>query len=435
LEGKTPVQAAPDADYFRLRTEWLRFKSHLFDALTGLPALPAVIEEIRRLLESRRTLEVLYLDLGRSGWHETKLGWAAYDSAVKTFAGLLGGLRDRGVIGPDEVACLHTVRSDRFLVFLAGDERSLGSAPRRDRVLGELQAALRGAAPETGLRSIRLAVGHARFSEHPLARSERGVQQAVSDAILMSLTAREGIEAARHAELSRLIAEGGVRTVFHPIVTLADPDSRGIGHEALTRVTRPTSFDSVEELFAFAEATDLLVDFERLCRSVAIRTAPGLKSPGLLFLNASAPAVLDPEWFRGRMDALLSRSGMTPKDVVVEVTERLAVGSHLGFPEALRKLKERGYRVAIDDMGAGHASLQSLADLEPDFLKFDISLVRDIDKSSIKRGLLETLRGLAEKMRARVIAEGVEREGERATLVSLGIELGQGFLFHREEPA
>ncbi|MFI5183901.1 MAG: EAL domain-containing protein, partial [Vicinamibacteria bacterium] len=149
----------------------------------------------------------------------------------------------------------------------------------------------------------------------------------------------------------------------------------------------------------------------------------------------SAPAVLDPEWFSGAMDAILAKSGMTPRDVVVEITERLAVGSHTGFQGALRKLKDRGYRVAIDDMGAGHASLQSLAAIEPDFLKFDVSLVRDIDKSSIKRSLLETLRGLAEKMNARVIAEGVEREGERATLVALGIELGQGFLFHREEPA
>ncbi|MFI5183920.1 MAG: hypothetical protein ACHQNV_05955, partial [Vicinamibacteria bacterium] len=331
MPTRDSVSTASDADYFRLRTEWLRFKGHVFDALTGLPALPAVMEEIRRLLESQRTLEVLYLDLGRSGWHETKLGWAAYDTAIKTFAGLLRALRDKGVLGPEDVICLHTVRSDRFLVFLRGEERVPGAPPRRDRVLGELQAALRGAAADTGLRSIRLAVGHARFNEHPMARSERGVQQAVSDAILMSLTAREGIEAARHAELSRLIVEGGVRTVFHPIVTLADPEGRGIGHEALTRVTRATSFDSVEELFAFAEATDLLVDFERLCRSVAIGTAPGLRRRELLFLNASAPAVLDPEWFSGAMDAILAKSGMTPRDVVVEITERLAVGSHTGF--------------------------------------------------------------------------------------------------------
>jgi EAL domain-containing protein (putative c-di-GMP-specific phosphodiesterase class I) len=98
----------------------------------------------------------------------------------------------------------------------------------------------------------------------------------------------------------------------------------------------------------------------------------------------------------------------------------------------LRSFKARGYRVAVDDMGAGYASLQSLASIEPDFLKFDVSLVRDIDKSSIKRGLLESLRSLADKIRARVIAEGIEREEERQTLLGLGVELGQGFLFHKE---
>ena len=86
-------------------------------------------------------------------------------------------------------------------------------------------------------------------------------------------------------------------------------------------------------------------------------------------------------------------------------------------------------------MGAGYSSFQALASIEPDFLKFDVSLVRDIDRSSIKRGLLESLRQLAVKIGARVIAEGVEREEERDTLLALGIELGQGYVFHREGSA
>jgi EAL domain-containing protein (putative c-di-GMP-specific phosphodiesterase class I) len=132
------------------------------------------------------------------------------------------------------------------------------------------------------------------------------------------------------------------------------------------------------------------------------------------------------------MDERLAKSGLRPHDVVVEITERVAIVRHDEFQRSLRTFKERGYRVAVDDMGAGYASLQSLAAIEPDFLKFDVSLVRDIDKSSIKRSLLDTLRALADKIRARVIAEGVERTEEKETLLALGIELGQGFLFHRE---
>lgn len=432
LRGGGALSARPE-DYFELRTNWLRLKSHVFDALTGLPSLPAVMEDVRRLLESQRSLEVLYVDLGRSGWQESKLGWAAYDGVLKTFAEAFVALRERGVLDPSDIVCLHTVRSDRFLVFLGpGGRSSAGPGERRQGVVAGLRLVLAAAPSDGRLRSIRVAFGHSRIAEHPLARPERAIHQAVADAILKSLTAREGVEAARHDELGRILAAGGVRTVFHPIVRLTDREP--IGHEALTRVTRPCSFDSVEELFAFAESTDLLVEFERLCRKVAIRSAVGL-GPGLLFLNASARAILDPEWRSPVTLDLLAAAGRSPRDVVIEVTERMAVGRHEGFPEALRRLKEGGYRVAIDDMGAGHASLQTLAAIEPDFLKFDMTLVRDIDQSSIKRSLLESLRVLAGKMNAQVIAEGIEREGELATLAGLGIALGQGFLFHREATA
>jgi EAL domain-containing protein (putative c-di-GMP-specific phosphodiesterase class I) len=423
------VAHTADRDYFELRTDWLRLKSHVFDALTALPSLPAVMEDVRRLLESQRTLEVLYVDVGRSGWQESKLGWAAYDAVVKGFADILARLGDRGLFEKSDIVCLHTVRSDRFLMFLGAGERGAGAAARRQEVTMELRSAL-AQAPEAVLRSIRVAFGHARVAEHPLARAERSIQQAVSEAVLMSLTTREGVEAARHDELARMLAMEGVRTVFHPIVRISDRVP--VGYEALTRALRPSSFDSVEELFAFAESTEMIVDFERLCRKTALRTAGAIEAPGLLFLNASARAILDPEWLSPVTNDLLAGIGRSPREIVIEVTERMAVGRHATFPEALRRLKAAGYRVAVDDMGAGHASLQALASIEPDFLKFDVTLVRDIDKSSIKRSLLETLRGLADKMKAQVIAEGIEREEERETLAALGIELGQGFLFHRE---
>src|SRR6185436_2041794 len=160
------------------------------------------------------------------------------------------------------------------------------------------------------------------------------------------------------------------------------------------------SFDSVEELFAFAESTELLIEFERLCRRKAILAAAEVPGLGLLFLNASAGAVEDPDW-AGAMEEALRQGGLAPHDVVVEITERVAIVRHDEFQTALRAFKERGYQVAVDDMGAGYASLQSLAYIEPDFLKFDVSLVRDIDRSSIKRSLLVSLRQLADKIHAR----------------------------------
>jgi len=423
------LSAAP-ADYYRLRTEWLRFKGQLFDALTGLPALAAVVEDLRQVVEARGGLEVLYLDLGRSGLYETTHGWAAHDEAVREFAHILLGLRESGELGAQDVVCLQSVRSDRFIAALARDDSPpSGSGGRRERLLASLRKRLESASHGSLLRHLRFSAGHAWVGADPMVRCERSIQQAVTEAMLMSLAEREGTVATRRRELARLIQESGIRTVFHPIVRLTDQSV--IGHEALTRPLDMTCFDSVEDVFAFAESSDLLRDFERLCRRTAIRSAASIPQLGLLFLNASAEAVEDPEW-SGAVEKSLEASGLHPRDVVVEITERVAVHRHQEFQTALRTFKSRGYRVAVDDMGAGHASLQSLAAIEPDYLKFDVSLVRDIDRSVIKRSLLESLRQLAVKIGARVIAEGVERRGELDTLRELGIELGQGFYFHQE---
>jgi EAL domain-containing protein (putative c-di-GMP-specific phosphodiesterase class I) len=422
----------PQSEYYQLRTEWLRFKSQLFDTLTGLPTLGAVIEEARRLIESQGVVDLVYIDVGRSGREETNLGWAAYDDAVCAFARHLARLRGSGMLGPADIACLSTVRSDRFLIFVAPHSRGETTLDGgRERLLAALAEGLEEAGDRSPLGSPRRrAVAHRRLRLKPMVRAERIIQQAVTDAMLDGLQENEESQLWKREELKRLIETGSVRAVFHPIVRMSD--GLVIGHEALTRPGLATSFTSVEELFTFAESTDLLMDFERLCRATAIRAAATLPSRGLVFLNASSRAVEDPEWQSGVVDAQLAQVGLRPDGVVVEITERLAIDRQDAFQAALRGFKARGYRVAVDDMGAGYASLQSLAAIEPDYLKFDVSLVREIDKSSIKRSLLESLRGLAEKIRARVIAEGVEREQERATLIALGIELGQGFYFHRE---
>ncbi|HUG53022.1 MAG TPA: hypothetical protein VMR21_05455, partial [Vicinamibacteria bacterium] len=260
------LTASTHNDYYRLRTEWLRYKSQLYDGLTGLPALAAVVEDVRRIVESQGAADVLYVDLGRSGGQETKLGWAAYDGAVREFASVLASLQASGALSPRDVIALHTVRSDRFLIFVAGGESSSGA--RRDRLLADLRGRIESAPSGSVLRTLDLSAGHARIHNDPIVRSERAIQQAVAEAMLCSLVEREGVETERREELSRLITQCDVRTVFHPIVRLADREI--IGHEALTRPLGGVSFDSVEELFAFAESTDLLMEFERLCRRTAI---------------------------------------------------------------------------------------------------------------------------------------------------------------------
>ena len=123
---------------------------------------------------------------------------------------------------------------------------------------------------------------------------------------------------------------------------------------------------------------------------------------------------------------MVDLSGLRHDEVVLEITERLTKEERGPYQTILHDLKRQGFGIAIDDVGAGYASLQTLVEMEPDYLKFDIALVRGIDRSSIKRSLLETVVDLSRRIGAKVVAEGIEAEPELTTLRDMGVPLGQG---------
>jgi len=103
----------------------------------------------------------------------------------------------------------------------------------------------------------------------------------------------------------------------------------------------------------------------------------------------------------------------------------------VAFEATLNRFRDHGVRVAVDDTGAGYASLNTIARLKPDFLKFDMALVRDIDQDRVKQELLATVQELGRHVNARIIAEGIETEGELQTLAGAGVDFGQGYLLAR----
>jgi EAL domain-containing protein (putative c-di-GMP-specific phosphodiesterase class I) len=426
LEQEAAHFEREQVEYYRLRTEWLRNRSQLSDSLTGLPTLPAVLDQARQLLTAG-ALDVAYFDLGLSGTREARVGWESYDDTIRVFADRLQDLREGGHLAPEEPVCVRTVRADRFLLFLgaAAQQAEPGSPESR---AAELAAALREGAPP-GLGSF--AVGFSRVLRDPAVRPERALQRGVIRAMLACLGTRSERRVERLEALSEIIARGAVRTVFEPV--LRPRQGLVIGHEALTRPMLETVFDSVEDLFGFAESTDRQLEFERVCRQSAIQAAGSRPAPGFLFLNASARGVADPDWQSEALSGQLAESGLVPNQVVIEVPERLVAEGGVGFHRAVKGLQRHGFRIAIDDAGAGYATPQTLADLRPDFLKLDVGLVRGMHLSPIKRDLARGLLDLARRLGAHAIAEGVELPEERGALLGLGIEMAQGRLFRAGE--
>lgn len=227
-------------------------------------------------------------------------------------------------------------------------------------------------------------------------------------------------------ELRRIIAEKDTSCLFQPVVHF--PTQSVFGYEALTRGPEGSDLADPAVLFALAEEAGLDFELERVCREKILLAAKDLSPDQVLFLNLNPRLVGDPRSEEGN---LFKSRHIGAGEMVLEITERTAIKDFATFRKALERLNVLGLRVAIDDAGSGYSSLQAIAELKPDFLKLDISIVRDVDKDKVKQGLVETILHLSRKMESLTIGEGIEQVGEYRALSNLGVEYGQGYLFAR----
>jgi EAL domain-containing protein (putative c-di-GMP-specific phosphodiesterase class I) len=212
---------------------------------------------------------------------------------------------------------------------------------------------------------------------------------------------------------------------YQPIVDVAT--RRVFAHEALVR--GPAGEPAASVLAQVTETNRYR--FDQACRVKAIKGAQALGMQQLLSINFLPNAVYKPEvCIRTTLEA--ARAAGFPLDrIVFEVTEGERVQDTPWFAQILREYKRCGFKTAIDDFGAGYAGLKLLADFQPDLIKIDMDLVRDIDtcrpRQAIVRGLMQVCRDLG----IQVIAEGIETTAERDFLADEGVHLMQGYLFAR----
>lgn len=215
----------------------------------------------------------------------------------------------------------------------------------------------------------------------------------------------------------------GLFMVYQPIVAWSQ--RRVFGYEALVRSSEPTMRDP-GSLF---EAAEQLMRWDDLCRRIRSTCALPLPAAGpdcLLLVNIHARELLDDTLYE-RATSLAAASAQ----VVLEITERAHLESVPDVEHRISRLRAMGFRIAIDDIGAGYSGLNSFTMLHPDLIKLDMALVRGIDRDPVKRRLAGLLIQLCKDLGIGVVGEGVETVAERDTLLQLGCDLLQGFLFGR----
>jgi diguanylate cyclase (GGDEF)-like protein len=370
------------------------------DGLTDLPNHLAFQDALRQTGDSAarfgESASLLLIDLDHFKSENDSRGHRYGDIKLKAAT--------RALTGGRQTDLTFRVAGDEFALLLrrTGIEGARHAASRlRDRLADEQIVASIGAgvlregqSPHDLLEEVEAALGEAKRAGGDRMVLFREIADNVS---VLTATRRDAF--------LRLMADGAVDIVFQPIWDL--PGDRLIGVEALARPRVDYGFAGPSEAFDTAHQLDQLHELDRLCVGRALERASELPDGVLLFINLSPKTIeLDadgPHWFA---EAVAS-SGLDPDRVVVEVTERMGSRAHT-VTTGIRHLRADGFHIAIDDMGTGNSGLETLRELQPEYIKLDRSVVVGSLADRHARGLLMGVTAFAHETGAFVIAEGIE---------------------------
>lgn len=423
-------------DSSSMRAEWLQNRARLHDLATGLPTLPAVVDDVRRQLEDHGSIALLAFAIATERQVEETWGWQFYDELIRDFVSGLKGLTEKGDL-PAGVLCVPAVRSDEILFFVPTKSRN-GSDQAPQEWLGALASRMDGYVSSfladrlTSFDRYTSHVGQALILFDPKVRVERAVYRGLSEA-RGEVFRRTANAEERGTEILRgILADRNIVSLFQPIHDIVE--DRVAGLEALSRGPAGSGLEDAERLFSLAEKSGLVIPLERLCRRRSLEHAARAGWEKLVFINMSPAAAQDADFLEGRLVREVLDLYLDPRQVVIEVTERTYAENQELFSGVLGELRKEGFRIAVDDLGSGYSNLSALADIHPEFLKFDHLFTKDIHRNRIKQDLLGAILSFAMKMDTQVIAEGIETVEELHALRRLGVPLGQGYLLGRPGP-
>lgn len=391
----------------------LKDTPRLGDALNDLRSAEAPRLSLDRVVEVARRqlpLDVVYVAEFRDG----RQVYRAVAGDAASFNIVLGQ-------GPalEDTYCQRLLAGEIPCVIpdATADERVARLAITRESNIGAY-AGVPLRVPDGTLYGTICCVGHS--PEPTLDESAVQLLTTVGELIVEDLDGLRRRESLRQ-ELSKLIEAESLDVAYQPIVDLRTDQFLGI--EALARFPKP--FEKPDETFAAAERVGLSLELERLVISHAWEMLATLGVGQFLAVNVSPSALLELAGRANRHDELCLAK------LVVEITEHSAVAAYGALRQQLEPLRQRGLRLAVDDAGAGYASLRHVLELRPDFIKLDRWLIHGLADDCARRVAVSAFGALARELGAKVVAEGVERPSDLRAVRELGLDAAQGYLLGR----
>ncbi len=420
---------APPAEPAHDGLDELRRDRIVFDAVTGLPIHPFDTPE--RIDERIESLGVIYLQVGKFFGFEELFGWEQYDRVLAAVSEVLQDDVRSSRLAPH----LHSIRfsgADGFFVLYnlppagRGGRASANLEEEAGRLRGSVTRRLRQTLEGTSADFINILASSLMAADNPRVRPARHVVRTLQEAVKIVTQRQTHEKLELFAGLKTVIGQKQLRPAFQPVRHL--PDGAIMGYEALIRGPQGTSLEPPTVLFAVAHENEMDVELETLCLETVFANLPRAVSDRRLFVNASAMLLRHPVFLDERNLASINRSHA---DIVVEISEKEMVRDYDSFQDVLGLVRRANLKIAIDDAGSGYSGLEAILHLKPDYIKVADSLVRNIHDDAIKREIIVSLAAIGKRIGAVLVAEGIEVEAERKTLVELGIAFGQGYLLGR----
>ncbi len=409
----------------------------LLDGLTGLGNHRAFQEELARQLEhagrTHSLLALLLVDVDDLKKVNDERGHASGDELlISVGRTVLASLRrnDRA----------FRVGGDEFAIILPGADIDTGLTVARRMLAG----ALSGGDPSRPTEPFSLSIG---VSAVPAPSAKGSLLYRHADAALYwckrhGRTNAAAYDPGRHgidpdersvADLSdavgTVLAKRTLSPVYQPIFSLTT--GAPVGYEGLIRPTEGSPLADANILFAAAERADRTVELDMACIEVVAAGAGELEDGVYLSVNLS-PRTLESELFHpSDLTHIFERQGISPAQVVLELTEREEVHDLEGLRKNVAACRKAGYRLAADDVGAGNAGLRLLSEVHFEIVKIDLSLVQGGILHDPSHAVLRALQELATRWHASIVAEGVETAEQLAAIRALGLTSGQGYLLGR----
>lgn len=405
----------------------------LFNDITSLPSLPLMFDRIQKILNKQGQMGFLYINIVQYSMLEQIYGWRKFDFFMKELASTLVNIKNRLVRKDDEI-CEVMIKGSTFLVMLAPSRTKRLIVPEdlariSDRIALEFNDILKSRIGDEVFDKLGCYFGYTILEDDHSQRLERLVYHAVEEAHQASINKKRIDAKRRSAELQNIVANKKITTCYQPILDFKE--NKIMGYEALNRGPKG-EFENPDFLFRVAYESNAVWALDRLCRTQAFRGIKKLHNGHFIFINVEPNTFKDPQFFTRDTLELMEKAGITPQQVVLELTERRAVEDVAAFKKILLAFKNSGFKVAIDDLGTGYSGLHLLSELLPDyidFIKIDMSLIRNISTHDFKQQAISFIMKSTHDTATSVIVEGIENEQELQTIRRLGVRYAQGFLF------